>query len=221
MSEDQLTYLKQIKSYVADKMESVDAGHNFSHIQRVVHNALEINLKEKADGFFVEAGALLHDVADDKLFDKLEAEKELKCFLNKIGVSTDAINRILCIIEVVSFGKEFDNKKELNPEQKVVCDADRLDAMGAVGIARTFHYGGSKNRELFNKDIPPRKYQSSKEYRNSNSPTINHFYEKLLLLKDKMQTDTGKAMAMDRHRFMLEYLKQFYRETGVKGWSEF
>ncbi len=219
MNKDQLKYLKQIKDYVISKMESVDAGHDFSHIQRVLFNAVEINKKEHADEFFVEAGVLLHDVTDEKLFDRLKAEDELKNFLNKIGLSTDDITRLLDIIDVVSFGKEFDKKKELTLEQKVVCDADRLDAIGAVGIARTFHYGGSKNREIFNLEIPPRKYQSTKEYRKSTSPTINHFYEKLLLLKDKMQTGTGKSLAIERHRFMLDYLKQFYLELGVEGFK--
>ncbi len=217
MNADRAGLLRQIKDYVIEKLKYVDAGHDFSHIQRVLHNAVEINKKEKADDFFVEAGVLLHDITDEKLFNKVKAEEELKHFLSKIGLSSKEVSRLFNIIDVISFGKEFDKKKELTLEQKVVCDADRLDAIGAVGIARTFHYGGNKNREIFNKNIPPQKYQSTKEYRKSTSPTINHFYEKLLLLKDKMETDTGKTMAIERHRFMLEYLKQFYLEMGVEG----
>ncbi|MCW3786131.1 HD domain-containing protein [Plebeiibacterium sediminum] len=217
MNQQYSDFLRQISDYVNHKMESVDAGHDVSHINRVLHNAKEINKKEKADEFFVEAGVLLHDITDEKLFDKDQAEKELMQFLQGIGMSPIDIDRIQTIISVVSFGKEFDKKSDLTPEQKVVCDADRLDAIGAIGIARTFHYGGNKNREIFNQSIPPKKYNSTEEYRNSESPTINHFYEKLLLLKDKMETETGKALANDRHQFMLNYLKQFYNEIGVDG----
>ncbi len=217
MNQQYSEFLVQISDYVSRKMESVDAGHDYSHIKRVLHNAREINLKEKANAFFVEAGVLLHDITDEKLFDKDLAEKELNQFLNSIEMSANDIDRIQGIINVVSFGNEFDKKSELTPEQKVVCDADRLDAIGAIGIARTFHYGGNKNREIFNPTIPPKKYNSTEEYRNSESPTINHFYEKLLLLKDKMETKTGRALANNRHQFMLDYLKQFYLEVGEVG----
>ncbi len=217
MTQEYTETLNQISAYVVRKMESVDAGHDFSHIKRVLHNAKEINKVEKANDFFIEAGVLLHDITDEKLFDKKEAEADLNLFLKDLGLPSKDIIRIQEIIKVVSFGKEFDERKALTLEQKVVCDADRLDAIGAIGIARTFHYGGNKNRELFNANIPPKQYHSTKEYRNSTSPTLNHFYEKLLLLKDRMYTYTGKTMAENRHRFMLDYLKQFYLEIGEKG----
>jgi len=219
MSENQLRYLNEITDYVVTKMKSVDAGHDFSHIQRVLHNAREINKTEKADAFFVEASALLHDITDEKLFDKIKAEDELRCFLTDLGLDLVVISQIIENINLVSFGTEFDGKQKLTLEQKIIRDADRLDAIGAVGIARTFHYGGSKNREIYNAEIPPQKYQSTKEYRKSTSPTINHFYEKLLLLKDKMETHTGKTLAKERHLFMLEYLKRFYLETGESGFG--
>ncbi len=200
-------------------MNSVDAGHDMSHIRRVIKNAIRINEDEGGDSFLVVVGALLHDITDEKLFDKNEAEKELNCFFNQIGLDKSINQKLLDIINAVSFAAEFDGSHELTLEQKVVRDADRLDALGAIGIARAFHYGGSKNRELFNPKIPPQVYQSKEEYRKSDSPTINHFYEKLLLLKDRMETQTGKRLAGQRHEFMIRFLNQFYEETGEKGFE--
>lgn len=211
--------LAKIKNYVLHKMESVDAGHDISHIKRVLSNAQLINESEKGNAFLIEAGVLLHDITDEKLFNKEQAEKELIIFLQENEVYEDTIQLLLSIINAVSFGSEFDKSVKLSLEQKVVRDADRLDAIGAIGIARAFHYGGGKNRELFNEDIPPQTYQSTKEYRKSTSPTINHFYEKLLLLKDRMETETGKKMAQQRHEYMLGFLQQFYTEINTKGFS--
>ncbi|MCW3804343.1 HD domain-containing protein [Plebeiibacterium marinum] len=217
MNSHQEELLKHIYDYVSDKLKHVDAGHDLSHVLRVLHNAIHINGVEKANGFLVEAGALLHDITDEKLFDKSKAEHELHCFLHEIGLKDKEVLQIFEIINAVSFGSEFDKDRVLTPEQKVVRDADRLDALGAIGIARTFHYGGSKDRELFNPEIPPMAYQSTQEYRNSTSPTINHFYEKLLLLKDRMETEMGKELAKERHLFMEGFLKQFYSEIGHDG----
>jgi uncharacterized protein len=217
VNKQQLTWLRKIKDYIVEKLQSVDAGHDLSHILRVLNNARLINSSENADEFFVEAGVLLHDITDEKLFNKVESEKELKCFLLSLGIDDDDIVKLFEIINSVSFGNELDGKKELSIEQKIVRDADRLDAIGAIGIARTFHYGGSKNREIFNSNIPPAEYNSSTEYRKSTSPTINHFYEKLLLLKDRMETTMGKKMALERHQFMHDFLKQFYMEIGEEG----
>ncbi|SMO67457.1 uncharacterized protein SAMN06265379_104316 [Saccharicrinis carchari] len=209
--------LKFIHRYVSDKMDTVDAGHNMGHIERVRTNALKINKIEKADTFLVEAGALLHDLTDEKLFNKSVAECELNLFLQQIGLDDRTIKLLNNIIRSVSFGAEFDGTYPLTPEQKVVRDADRLDALGAIGIARTFHYGGSRNRQIYNKTVAPQKYHNTCEYRNNNSPTINHFYEKLLLLKDRMETSTGKKMALQRHSYMILFLKQFYLELGEEG----
>ena len=201
-------------------MKAVDAGHNMSHVERVLKNAKRINQFERADAFLVEAGVLLHDVTDEKLFDKIEAELELKIFLRQIGIEDEIVELLLDIINSVSFGSEFDGTSPLTLEQKVVRDADRLDAMGAIGIARAFHYGGSINRQIFDPAVPPRKYKNKEEYRNSIAPSINHFYEKLLLLKDRMETPTGKALALQRHQYMLGFLNQFYDEMGEEGFSE-
>jgi uncharacterized protein len=213
-------YLDQIRDYVSERLLTVDSGHDFSHVQRVLANAIQINVTEKGDSFLVEAGALLHDITDEKLFDKKKAEEDLVEFLGCIGLDSCRINEIIVIINRVSFGAEFGQRVSLSVEQKVVRDADRLDAMGAIGIARAFHYGGSRNREIFNSDIPPVQYSSTTEYRNSTAPTINHFYEKLLLLKDRMETPTGQKLAEQRHQFMLTYLKHFFNEIGFDGdWS--
>ncbi len=200
--------------YVKNKLLQADAGHNFSHIERVLKNAIVINKVEKANSFLVEMGVLLHDVIDDKLFDRESAEFQLKDFLKSINIEQECMNSLLDIINAVSFGNEFDESSILTLEQKVVRDADRLDAIGAIGIARTFHYGGSKNRELYNRNIPPQNYTSKEAYRNSTSPTINHFYEKLLLLKDRMETQEGKRIAEERHGFMQLFLAHFYDELG-------
>ncbi len=206
--------LCHITEYVQRKLKTAEAGHNFSHTERVLKNARQINMQEKGDPFMVEIGALLHDVTDEKLFNKMEAEKELNEFLFQVGLNGLQISRLFELINSVSFGNEFDGSFVLTKEQKVVRDADRLDAIGAIGIARTFHYGGTKNRELYNKDISPRQYSSQEEYRSSTSPTINHFYEKLLLLRDRMETQEGKRLAQERHAFMELFLKHFFDEVG-------
>ena len=219
MTSDQYLLLNQIIQYATSQLGSVDAGHDITHVHRVLENSRQINKVEKGDEFIVEAGVWLHDVTDEKLFDKDEAERNLWCFFEKIGVHKDLADLLINLIDSVSFGGEIDSSKELSKEQKIVRDADRLDALGAIGIARTFHYGGAMNREMFNASISPQIYTSTKEYRNSQSPTINHFYEKLLLLKDKMETQTGRELAQERHEYMLSFLKQFYAEIGKKGFS--
>ncbi len=213
MSLSEKTILLRITEYVKRKLNEVDAGHNFSHTERVLNNARQINKHEKAETFIIEMGALLHDVTDEKLFNKREAEKELSAFLQQTGLHDLQISRLFELINSVSFGNEFESSAVLTKEQKVVRDADRLDAIGAIGIARTFHYGGTKNREIYNKEISPRLYSSRDEYRNSTSPTINHFYEKLLLLKDRMETQEGKRLAQERHDFMELFLEHFFNEV--------
>ncbi len=209
--------LDQIKEYVSAQFSQVEAGHDMSHIFRVVKNALRINQKENGNPFLVEAGALLHDICDEKLFEKEQAEIQSRVFLQSLNLDSSIINSLFEIIHSVSFGNAINQKQSLNLEQKIVRDADRLDAIGAIGIARTFSYGGMKKRAFFDIDIPPVKHTSSESYRKSNSPTINHFYEKLLLLKDLMETKTGKLLAEQRHQFMLQYLEQFYSELDTKG----
>lgn len=140
-------------------------------------------------------------------------------FFERIGLPIETGVSLLNIINAVSFGAGIEGVETLSLEQKIVRDADRLDAIGAIGIARTFHYGGRKNREMFNDAYPPQTYQTSEDYRNNTSPTIHHFYEKLLLLKDKMETPSGRRMAVERHNYMLGFLKQFYREIDEEGFA--
>ena len=162
----------------------------------------------------VKLGALLHDIADSKFHDGDETigPKTARAFLESENVFEETINHVINIIENISFkGGNFENKFS-SKELEIVQDADRLDAIGAIGIARTFNYGGFKNRALYNPSIAPNLNMSKEEYKNSNSPTLNHFYEKLLLLKDKMNTTTGKKIALERHQYMENFLSQFYAE---------
>lgn len=202
--------------FVKETLKNAEGGHDWFHIQRVFNNALLIAKDEKVDVLTVSLAALLHDIADAKFHDGDESigPKMAVEFLKSIKVDKKVVQHVVKIIENVSFKNSLDKKG--NPfnskELQVVQDADRLDALGAIGIARAFNYGGFKNRELYNPDIPPKLNLTKEEYKKSNSPTINHFYEKLLLLKDKMNTPTGKELAEKRHQFLLDYLEQFYSE---------
>ncbi|WP_111307850.1 HD domain-containing protein [Confluentibacter sediminis] len=198
------------------KVTLVDAegGHDWFHTQRVYNNSLLIAKSEKVDMFIVSLGALLHDIADSKFHngDETIGPKIAREFLFKINVDSTVIEHVVKIIENISFKGGNEAQKFHSPELNVVQDADRLDAMGAIGIARCFNYGGFKNRQLYNPDIKPNLNMNKEAYKSSTAPTINHFYEKLLLLKDKMNTKTGKLIALERHNYMLQFLDQFYRE---------
>ncbi|MQP25121.1 HD domain-containing protein [Flavobacterium sp. LMO8] len=200
--------------FVKDKLEDAEGGHDWFHIERVYKNALLIADGEECDLTVVKLGALLHDIADSKFHggDETVGPKTARTFLESQHVSEDVISHVIAIIENISFkGGNFE-KKFNSKELEIVQDADRLDAIGAIGIARTFNYGGFKNRPLYNPTIQPNLNMSKEEYKNSESPTLNHFYEKLLLLKDKMNTETGKKIAQKRHDFMVTFLSQFYAE---------
>ena len=200
-------------AWVKETLEGAEAGHDWWHIQRVWNNAITLAKGEDADLFIVEMAALLHDIADSKFHngnEEIGPQKALE-FLNTLHVPEETTHRIVDIIRNISF-KGGHGVTPDSIEFKIVQDADRLDAMGAIGIDRAFHYGGFKNRELYNPEVPPRPGMSKEEYKSSTAPTINHFYEKLLLLKDRMNTRTGKMMAEERHRFMEQYLQQFYSE---------
>lgn len=200
--------------FVKEKLKDAEAGHDWFHMQRVYKNALLIADGEQCDLKVVKLGALLHDIADSKFHDGDESvgPKVAREFLESQNASEGIIVHVVNIIENISFkGGNFE-KKFTSKELEIVQDADRLDALGAIGIARTFNYGGFKNRPLYNPDIAPNLNMSKEEYKNSESPTLNHFYEKLLLLKDKMNTETGKKIADERHRFMELFLSQFYAE---------
>ncbi|MFS4455167.1 HD domain-containing protein [Maribacter sp. 2304DJ31-5] len=205
--------------FVKEILRDAEGGHDWFHIQRVFNNTLLIAKKEKVNLLVVSLGALLHDIADAKFHDGDETigPKMARDFLNSLEVSEETINHVVSIIEHVSFkstlGKGSYKGKRFNTlELQVVQDADRLDALGAIGIARAFNYGGFKNRSLYNPDIPPKLKMTKAEYKKSNGPTLNHFYEKLLLLKDKMNTVTGRELAEERHYYMIDFLKQFYKE---------
>ena len=200
--------------FVKNQLTNAEGGHDWFHIERVYKNALLIAEEEDCDITIVKLGALLHDIADSKFHDGDEkiGPKKARIFLESQNVSENIISHVIAIIENISFkGGNFE-KKFNSKELEIVQDADRLDAIGAIGIARTFNYGGFKNRPLYNPNIQPNLNMSKEEYKNSESPTLNHFYEKLLLLKDKMNTETGKKIAQKRHDFMITYLSQFYAE---------
>ncbi len=214
MTEKQQTILNKTRDFVQKELEGAEGGHDWWHIERVWKLSRKIAATEKADLFIVELGALLHDIADAKFFDGNETLGPLKAthFLQSLGVEENVIAHIRHIIENISFKGGNEKQRFRSPELDVIQDADRLDAMGAIGIARTFNYGGFKNRELYNPHIKPDLHMTREQYKKSNAPTINHFYEKLLLLKDRMNTQTGKKMAEKRHDFMLGYLQEFYEE---------
>ena len=203
-------------NFVKEALANAEGGHDWWHIYRVWNTAKQISQSENVDSFIVELGALLHDIADSKFNDGDETigPKIATDFLRSQNLDESVITHVVAIIENISFkgGKELQKFKSL--ELDVIQDADRLDAIGAIGIARTFNYGGFKNREIYNPEIPPNLNMTKEEYKNSTAPTINHFYEKLLLLKDRMNTRTGKRIASERHKFMEEYLNQFYKEWG-------
>jgi uncharacterized protein len=200
--------------FVKQQLENAEGGHDWFHIERVYKNSILIAQEEDCDLTVVKLGALLHDIADSKFNDGDETigPKTARAFLESENVFEETINHVINIIENISFkGGNFENKFS-SKELEIVQDADRLDAIGAIGIARTFNYGGFKNRALYNPSIAPNLNMSKEEYKNSNSPTLNHFYEKLLLLKDKMNTATGKKIALERHKYMENFLSQFYAE---------
>lgn len=205
-------------SFVKAQLQSAEGGHDWWHILRVWNNAKAIAAAEGGNLQVIELAALLHDIADSKFHQGDESlGPKVACeFLSSLGLNEKRINQVVFIIAHMSFkgGQEQPENKSL--EFQIVQDADRLDAMGAIGIARTFNYGGFKNRELYNPEVPPNLNQSKEAYKNSKAPTINHFYEKLLLLKDLMNTQTGKQMALQRHQFMELYLNQFFAEWNGK-----
>jgi len=200
--------------FVKATLAQAEGGHDWFHIERVYKNALLIAESEKCDLEIVQLGALLHDIADSKFHngDESIGPKTARTFLEAEKVEPTIIDHVIAIIENISFKGGKVERQFSSIELDIVQDADRLDAIGAIGIARTFNYGGFKNRALYNPEIAPNLTMTKDEYKNNEAPTINHFYEKLLLLKDKMNTQTGKQIAQDRHRYMEDFLEQFYAE---------
>ena len=207
-------------AFVKKELKNAEGGHDWFHIERVFKNTLLISKDEKVDIFIVSLAALLHDIADPKFYngDETIGPKIASEFLKKQQVSNSIIDHVLHIIKHISFKNTFDEKglNFTSKELEVVQDADRLDAIGAIGIARCFNYGGYKDRALYNPKIAPNLNMTKEEYKHSDAPTINHFYEKLLLLKDEMNTAAGKKIAIERHQYMEQFLKQFYDEWNGK-----
>lgn len=202
-------------AFVKSALTNAEGGHDWFHTERVFKSSLFIAKDESgADPLIVGLGALLHDIADSKFHDGDETVGPVMArnFLNELGVDSDVIEHVVKIIENISFKGGNFKQTFSSLELDIVQDADRLDAIGAIGIARTFNYGGFKNRPLYDPEIPPKLQMSKEEYKKSAAPTINHFYEKLLLLKDRMNTKTGKRLAEKRHQFMKDFLEQFYAE---------
>jgi uncharacterized protein len=201
-------------NFVKKELENAEAGHDWWHIERVWKTAKEIAKHEDVNLEVVEFAALLHDIADSKFHNGDEEIGPQKAgeFLKSINVDDETVFHVQQIIRNMSFKASLGELSFSSPEMLVVQDADRLDAIGAIGIARAFTYGGYKNRELYNPAIAPQIHQNKEAYKNTTAPTINHFYEKLLLLKEKMNTLTGKRIATQRHDFMVQYLEQFYAE---------
>jgi uncharacterized protein len=202
--------------YVAGEFAEGGGGHDWFHVDRVRKLALHIARFESGDTFIVEMAALLHDLDDYKILGKhSNVPEKAREWLIRMKVETSTINAILKVISEVSFrGAEVDTPVS-SIEAAIVQDADRLDAIGAIGIARTFSYGGFKNRLIYDPEILPEMHDDFDSYRNNDAPTINHFYEKLLLLKDRMNTQTGMALAKYRHQFMENYLQQFFDEWDI------
>ena len=203
------------KSFVKDTLTGVEAGHDWHHIHRVYLNAMHIAQQEpSADMFVVELASLLHDIADAKLHggDEDIGPRTARNFLESIKVEEDTIAHVENIIRHISFRTNIDGQKWSSLELEIVQDADRLDALGAIGIARMFNYGGHKNRPLYDPEIKPNLNLTKEEYKSTQGTTFNHFYEKLLLLKDKMNTKTGKEIAQARHEYMETFIKQFLAE---------
>ncbi len=204
-------------AFVQSTLANAEAGHDWWHTYRVWHNAQQIAQSEAVNPVLVELGALLHDIADAKFH---EGDEEIgpriaQQFLEKQRVDAPIIEHVVNIVRHISFKGGNFQQAFRSPELAVVQDADRLDALGAIGIARTFHYGGFRNRPLYDPNVPPNLNMSREEYKRSQAPTINHFYEKLLLLKDRMNTETGKQLAEERHQFMEQFLTQFYQEWNL------
>lgn len=212
---DQQAIIVKTVSFVQKTLENAEGGHDWWHIHRVWTNARRIAQTETCDLLVVELAALLHDIADAKFHGGNEEVGPVTAgkFLQSMDIDDETITHVQQIIRHISFKAGFDKPTFHSNELAIVQDADRLDAIGAIGIARAFSYGGFKGREIYNPTIEPNLAMSKEEYKNSASPSINHFYEKLLLLRDKMNTATGKAMAQQRHEFMEQYLTQFYSEV--------
>jgi len=214
MQADSTLIINKTIQFVKATLEGAEAGHDWFHIERVHKMALTINHVEKGNELIVSLAALLHDIADAKFNGGDEEIGPFKAgeFLKFIALPEAVILHVQDIIRNLSYKSSLGTITFHSAELDIVQDADRLDAIGAIGIARAFTYGGYKNRVLYDPEIAPVLEMSKEQYKNTQAPTINHFYEKLLRLKDLMKTQTGRDIAQKRHEFMLTYLEEFYAE---------
>ncbi len=209
--------IEQTKNFVKKTLAEAEAGHDYWHILRVLKTAEKISEQEGGNKLVVILSALLHDIADAKFHngDESLGPKIAADFLFSLSLQPDIINHVVKIIENISFKNTFSGANFDSLELQIVQDADRLDAIGAIGIARAFIYGGYKNNPIYDPDLPPNLFMDKATYKKGNTSTINHFYEKLLKLKEMMNTSTGRSLAEQRHQFMLDFLSQFYREWDI------
>ena len=214
MNETKQKIIEKTVQFVKEELKNAEGGHDWWHIYRVWKLALQIGKEETADLFVVQLGSLLHDIADSKFNngDEEIGPRLARNFLIEMNVDSSTIEHIDAIIRNISFHKTFDEKKFNSIELQLIQDADRLDAIGAIGIARAFNYGGHKNFAIHIPGIEPKLNMTKEEYKKSDAPTINHFYEKLFLLKNMMNTKSGIMLAEKRHEFMETYIDQFMKE---------
>jgi uncharacterized protein len=213
-SDADLIAVTRTEAYARCELGCAEGGHDWWHARRVQQMASRIASTEGGDPTIIALAALLHDIADPKFHagDESIGPTRARAFLTSIALDEKCINRVVSIIENISFKGGLGQANDSSLELQIVQDADRLDALGAIGIARTFHYGGFKNRPIHDPEWTPRPYQSVAEYRNTNAPSIQHFHDKLLLLKDRMNTKTARTIAERRHRILVDFLEQFQRE---------
>lgn len=213
----QKTLIQNTVDFVKEKLIGAEAGHDWFHMERVWKLSKKIAANEQCNLMVVELSALLHDIADPKFHngDETLALKISQEFLESQEVAPEITSQVLFIIKNISFKNRGEVPENLPLELKIVQDADRLDAIGAIGIARTFNFGGFKNNLMYHPDIQPKLNMTKEEYKKNEGTTINHFYEKLLLLKDLMNTETAKKIASERHDLMVSFLDEFYKEWEV------
>lgn len=213
-----MTLIEKVKAAIFEQFDGEATGHDWHHINRVVNLAKHIQTKEGGDANVVELAALLHDISDHKFNGgKLdEGGKVAHALLLELGCDIETADKVKYIVDNVSY-KGANTKAEMNTlEGRIVQDADRLDAIGAIGIARTFAYGGNKNQSMYDPELKSQLHDSFEQYANAKSSTINHFYEKLLLLKDRLNTETAKEIGLHRHQYMEQFLEEFYGEWEFK-----
>lgn len=210
-----MTLLEETIRFAKEKLEQFDAGHDWTHTSRVLSLARRIRELEGAgDKEVIEFAAVLHDIADTKFHQGSEEDggNMASDFLVEKGFEPRRAEEVRYIINHLSFKKHFEKERAKSVEFQIVQDADRLDAMGAIGIARAFNYGGYKNRKMYDPEIPPENYESAEAYKSSDAPTLNHFYEKLFKLRDLMNTASGKKLARERHDYMVLFVDRFLKE---------